>query len=233
MTGKELEPLPPEVANLPSPRDFAELLRERLESEIIRVREERGPVAAPEDTHALVRSLLKFSEVVDEYARGLSTVGKEARQEIENELADGVGEQSPGVPTQGMDVPDLDGTMIKISLVNANDYTIDVPSLRGAIAAFLSTKSDMVHALREAVLEDAMFSETSNLADALMPLLVETMQTLEEAGNYTPQVSKVRALAKRIGGQGLDTIASVVSGSILKKTTYKGVKVAREQPKEK
>lgn len=233
MTGKELEPLPPEVANLPSPRDFAELLRERLESEIIRVRQERGPVAAPEDVHALVRSLYRFNEVVNEYAHGLTAVGKEAVQEIENELGDAVGEAAPGVPSQGMGVPDLDGTTIKISLANVNDYSIDLPSLRGAIAAYLSSESDLLQGLREAALEDAMFGGTSTLQDALMPVLVEAMQELEEAGNYSPQVSKVRALAKKIGGQGLDMIASVVSGAIVKRTTYKGVKVAREQPKEK
>lgn len=232
MTGKELEPLPPEVANLPSPRDFAELLRVRLESEIIRVRQERGPVAAPEDVHALVRSLYRFNEVVNEYARGLTTVGKEALQEIEVELTDAVGEAAPGVPSQGMGVPDLDGTTVKISLVNANDYSIDVPSLRGAIAAYLSSESDMLTAVREAALEDAMFGGTATLSDALMPLLVEAMQTLEEVGSFTPQVSKVRALAKKVGGQGLDMIASVLTGAIFKKTTYRGVKVAREQPKE-
>lgn len=232
MTGKELEPLPPEVANLPSPRDFAELLRKRLESEIIRVRQERGPVAAPEDVHALVRSLYRFNEVVNEYARGLTTVGREALQEIEIDLADAVGEATPGVPAQGMGVPDLDGTMIKISLVNSNDYNIDLPSLRGAIAAYLSAESDLLTRLREAALEDAMFGTTSELGDALMPVLVEAMQELEEAGNYNPQVSKVRALAKKVGGQGLDMIASVISGAIHKKSVYKGVKVAREQPKE-
>lgn len=232
MKGKELEPLPPVVAGLPSPREFAEILRLRLEGEIIRVRDERGEVHAPEDTHALLRSLQGFREVASEYARAWTGVAKIAGQEAEEELKTAVGEQED-VPNSGMDVPDIDGTTIKVSLDTANDYSIDVVALRFAVASWISADRDLVNRVREAAMEDAMFSETENLETVLTAAFVDVLHVMERVGAFTPQVSKVRALAKEIGGKGLDHLASVVTGAIRKKTIYKGVKLARQQPKEK
>lgn len=232
MTGKELEPLPPVVANLPSPREFAKILRERLEGEVLRVRQERGEVHAPEDTHALLRSLQGFREVAGEYARAWTGVAKVAGQEAEEELKSAVGEQED-VPNSGMDVPDTDGTTIKVTLDTVNDYTIDPEALRFAVAGWVTADADLMNRVREAAMEDAMFNERENLENVLAAAVLEGLHVMERAGLFTPQVSKVRALAKEIGGKGLDHLASVLTGAIHKKTVYKGVKLARQQPKEK
>lgn len=69
MPGKELAPLPDVMHQLPAPADFGKLLRERLEGEIVRVRQERGDVTAPADVNQLVRGLQGAREVFGDYMR--------------------------------------------------------------------------------------------------------------------------------------------------------------------
>jgi hypothetical protein len=234
MTGAELERLP-EVRNLPEPSRFAKILREWLDAEILAAREERGEVARPEDTHALVRSLQGVVETFGEYGRAFTTAARVAQQVLEEELGTAVGEEK-GVPRQGMTVPDLDGTMIKMALDNSNSYTIDLDVVRPALAELILATTEITTDLENAAL-DAVLAAPEDRAAAtgalhalLARILVYAMTEQDRLGRLSVGVTAVRKLAKDLGALGDDKLAGAVTGAIAKKTEYRGVKVTREQP---
>lgn len=233
--GTELAVLPDEV-RLPSPRDFARLLREHLDAEILRVRTERGEVTAPEDTHALVRSLQGFSEVAHEYARGWTGAAKIATQELEEELLAGVGEQD-GIANGSMSVPDHDGTTIRVTQKTANDYDIDENALFPALAEVIMMTTEIAVDLENACLAAALAApEDRPLATAernavIARALILAMTELPRVGTFTPQVTKTRALAAELGRLGDDKLASTVTQAIRKTVVPKGVKAERKEPK--
>lgn len=237
MVGAELERLP-EVRNLPEPSRFAKILREWLDNEIWLAREERGEVERPEDTHKLVRSLQGVVEVFGEYGRAFSTAATVARQVLEEELATAVGEQpgAPGKPTQGMAVPDLDGTMIKMALDHANSYTIDLDVLRAALAELILATTEIITDLQDAALDAALAAPedraaaTGALHVLVSRILVHAMTEHDRFGKPSVGVTAARKLAKDLGALGDDKLAGAVTGAIRKKTDYRGVKVTREQP---
>jgi hypothetical protein len=233
--GSELVPFPEQV-RLPLPRDFGRLLREHLEAEIVRVRAERGEVGAPEDTHALIRSLQGFTELAQDYARGWSGAGKIAQQEIEEELLAGVGDQE-GVPNGAMNVTDHDGTTIRVAPKTSNDYDIDVDALYPALAEVIMATTeigvDLENACLDAVLalpEDRPAATAARNA-VIARALILAMTELPRVGTFTPQVTKTRALAAQLGQLGDDRLASTVTGAIRKTVTYDGVKIERKEPK--
>lgn len=233
--GTELVPLPDEV-RLPSPRDFSRMLREGLEAEILRVRTERGPVTAPEDTHALVRSLQGVRETFGEYARGLTGAAKIAAQEIEEELLAAVGEQD-GVPNGAMNVTDHDGTVIRVAPDTRNDYEIDENALYPALAEVIMMTTEIAVDLENACLDAALADADDRPAAAaernavIARALILAMTELPRVGTFTPQVTKVRALAGELGRLGDDSLAATVTGAIRKRTVPNGVKIERKEPK--
>lgn len=233
----ELEPMPEAARALPSPREFGAQLRTWLDDQIVRVRTLRGETSAPEDTHALVRSLRGFEETAGEYARAWSGAAKVAKQEIENELIEAVGEQD-GVPQSGMAVPDHDGTSIRISLDTANSYDIDENALYPALAEVVLMTTDVLTDIENACLDAALAEPedrpraTAERNAVVARALIVAMTELPRVGTFTAQVTKVRALAAELGRLGDDALASTVTGAIRKTTTYRGVKTTREQPKE-
>lgn len=236
MAGAELAPLPPAVQTLPSPRELAAVLRERLEAEIVRVRAERGDVHTPEDTHALIRALRGFQEMTEEYGRAFANVAKVAVQEIEEELKDAVTEAAPGIPLSGMNVPDTDGTLIKLALDNANSYEIDPSAVYvGLSELILHGTSLSMDVLNAAVACALGAGESEKLAAEFNASLAEAlMYAMEQVGTVATvslQVSKVRQLARLLGAAGRDQSASVVTSGIRKKATYKGVKITRAESK--
>jgi len=234
MAGGELILLPA-VENLPAPPEFARMLREWLDAEILAAREERGEVARPEDTHALVRSLQGVAETFGEYGRAFTTAAGVARQVLEEELGTAVGEDK-GVPRQGMAVPDLDGTMIKMALDNSNSYTIDLDVVRPALAELILATSEITDDLQAAALDAALAAPddraaaTGALHVLVARILVHAMTEQDRLGRLSVGVTAVRKLAKDLGALGDDKLAGAVSGAISKKTEYRGVKVTREQP---
>lgn len=236
MSGAELEPLPEPVRKLPAPRELAAMLREVLESEIVRVRQERGDVHAPEDTHALIRSLQAFREAAGDYGRAFSTVAGVAGQEIEQELLSAVGEQD-GVPNSGMGVPDADGTTIKVSIDSSNSYDIDADSVYPTLAELLvATHPSLVDDILNAAVSVALDIDDrprlmAEFSGAINQALVLAMNELSTIGTVTLQVTKVKALAASLGRLGADKLASVATGAIRKTTSHKGVSIKREQPK--
>jgi hypothetical protein len=211
------------------------MLKAWLESEIQRVREERGPVAAPEDTFALVRSLQSFWEVMAEYSRVISGVVKVAKQEQEEELKTAVGDQD-GVPNGSLTVPDTDGTAIKLTLSAPNVHTIDVEPLRAALAWEILATTDVTEQVMEtamaAVMElDDRAKALEDLESTMMRAITLALARQEELGKFEPQVSKVRALAKTLASAGFDNVAATVTRSITTKKDYKGITPSRETPK--
>jgi hypothetical protein len=233
VTSKELAPLPESVENLPEPREFARLLRERLEAEIIRVREERGEVHQAEDVYQLSRGLSRYIEIAGEYKRAFDGTAKIAKQELENELIDAVGEQD-GTPTGGLTVPDLDGTDIKLALDQANSYDIDASVLRSALAARILESGAVQENVEQLAVSAAVHDDeeaSGKLDNYLAEVITLALEEYEQLGAFSPQVSKVRAFAKDLAGRGADSLASLVSAAIRKTQTYRGVKVSREERK--
>lgn len=233
--GTELVPFPAEV-RLPSAREFSRMLREHLEAEIVRVRAERGEVEAPEDTHALIRSLQGFDELAAEYARGWTGAGKIARQEIAEELLTGVGEQD-GIANGPMTVTDHDGTAIRVAQQTANEYDIDVNALYPALAEVIMMTTDIATDLENACLDAALAEPgdrplaTAERNAVIARALIVAMTELPRVGTFTPQVTKAKALAAELGRLGDDKLASTVTQAIRKRTVPKGVKIERKEPK--
>lgn len=233
--GAELEPLPPAVQALPSPRDFGRLLRERLESEIKRVRDERGDVQAPEDAFALVRSLQAFREVMEEYAHAMTSAARVAVQEAEEELLSAVGDQD-GVPNSGLTVPDIDGTEIKMSLLNPRTHHIDQAIVLDVLTADALGRLDVVQGTIDYVANLIINPEqqpeiTENLETFLAGAIRNTIDEALALGTYSQQVTKVKAFGKALAGRGEDKLAGVISQSMKVTTRYAGVKLAREEGK--
>lgn len=235
MPGAELERLP-EVRNLPEPARFAKILREWLDNEIWLAREQRGEVERPEDTHALVRSLQGVKELFGEYGRAFTTASAVATQVLAEELGTAVGEQD-GIPNQGMTVPDLDGTMIKMALDTVNVHTIDLDVIRPALAELILATTEIATDLQNAALDAALAAPedraaaTGDLHALLARILVHAMTEHDRFGKPSVGVTAVRKLAKDLGVLGDDKLAGAVTGAIRKTTDPKGVKVTREQPK--
>lgn len=233
MTGAELEPLPA-VKNLPAPSEFARILREWLDGEILAAREARGNVERPEDTHALVRALQGTRELFGEYGRAFTTASGVVSQVLAEELGTAVGEQN-GIPNQGMTVPDLDGTLIKMALDTANSYIIDLDVVRAALAELILATSEITDDLQAAALDAALAAPedraeaTGALHVLVSRILVHAMTEHDRFGKPSVGVTAVRKLAKDLGALGDDKLAGAVSGAIRKTTDTRGVKVTREQ----
>ena len=233
MAGSELVPLAA-IKNLPTPADFAKILRDWLDQEIDRVRKERGEVTAAEDTFAMVRALQRTREAFADYSRAFASVGNVAAQEIENELLDAVGEQE-GIPLSSLNVPDTDGTVIKLSRNMPNSHSIDVDPLYSALAMRMlhttDIQQDALEAATAMLLTEDQATATANLNEVLVRMLGLAMLELTKLGNFSAQVSKVRALSKELAVLGMDDLAAVVSKSVRTTKEYKGVSISREQPK--
>lgn len=202
----ELTPLPSLPPGMPSPRALTEALTEQLGQHITAARKARGEVHAAEDTFPLVRSMVASHELLADYARSFTTAAKIVTQELESELLDAAGEQD-GIPAGGVTVADIEGD-IRLTPHFDTEYDIELSTL---IAVVISDAIDQVGpANSEAAASDA----------------VETLLSL---GSFTPQVSKVKAYAKQLARREQDKAASVVSGTVRKKQTYRGVKAKRKE----
>jgi hypothetical protein len=203
---------------LPAARTVVAVLRENLHQLVLDARNARGAVRMPEDTYALVRSLMGVREGAADYAHAFATIRSEADGFIQDDLELAVGEQD-GVPNSGMKVPDIDGTDIAISVDSQNQYGFDTTAL--------------VKALVFEALDQADEIESPDLARDYVAWLLDTaLNRLIGLGQFRPQVTKVRAfaddLSRRDGGP---AIASTVMATVTKTAKFKGIKVERRQPK--
>jgi hypothetical protein len=203
-----------EGPNLPAPHDLVGMLRAKLEELITAAREGRGEVLTPEDTYEIHRGLVAVIEGLEDYARAFTTIAKEAKGYVEDELIEAVGE-SDGIPLVGLRVPDVDGTTVVISLDTANEYVFDHAALRSAVAYSVLMTSPA----------DRQASD-----ELLINSMVDAMALLETLGQFKPQVTKVRAFTNELARlEGGPAIASTVTSTIRKNPTFRGVKIRRER----
>jgi hypothetical protein len=189
-------------------------------------------VTCPEDVNPLVRSLAAAADRLTDYGRVFTSAGKYARDELQEELREAVGEQD-GIPAGNLTVPDLDGTNIKITRDTANNYTIDRDALYAAVAAqVLEAMGGLERILR---VTDQDHENPNAFADEMETVaagvLIEAMQQIVELGAFEPQISKVRAYALELAGMGADGIAASITSTITKKVDYRGIKYERVERK--
>lgn len=232
MTG-ELVTLPPSISGLPDPKDFARALREWMEAQIIRVREERGEVLQPEDTFPMVRSLEKARDVLGAYRNALAGVEKICKAEIQEELTYAVGEND-GVPLSSLTVPDTDGTSIKLSLDAPNVHAIDVEALKDAVAVAVSTGA-AVDGVRNLAIADVLMPGNPESEENLQAYLVEivgmALNQMLALGSFTPQITKVNAMRKTMSAAGDDVLAGMMGAAVRTTQEFKGISIKREEPK--
>lgn len=207
---------------MPAPRTVVGVLRENLRTLVLEARETRGEVRMPEDTYALVRSLMGVREGAADYAHAFTVIRQEIDGYIQDDLELAVGEQD-GVPNSGMKVPDVDGTDINISVDSRNQYGFDVSAL---------VRGVMFEALDEAASDDEIAALPWELVDRLAKLFDAALYRLIGLGQFKPQVTKVRAFAEELSRrEGGPAVASTVMSTVKKSQEFKGIKVERRQPK--
>lgn len=210
---------------MPSARSIAAELKHQLNAAVLAERERRGEVRLAEDTWPMHRALARVAETCGEYSRAFTSAAKEARQVVEEELIDIVGE-SDGMPSQGMTVPDADGD-VAITLDTTNVHSYDRDALYSAVAF------EVMESMRSEV--DAFLDphlDGDEAENSMASLLILAMQRLTELGKFEPQVSKVRAFVLELARQpGADGVVSTVTSSHRLRHIYKGVKVDRKAGK--
>jgi hypothetical protein len=211
----------PATTNLPAPfadsagvldvdglRALAGSLRadliDALRASVTQIRETRGNVVVPEDTHDLVRRLVDAGEVLRRVADCLLSTAAEADALVEEEAVTLYGEDV-GVPRNSLFVPDGEGQRIAVRADwKSGASTWDVPSLVGWV-------------IEEEVAEQA----AAKRAEVVLRLLT--------LGRYTPSVTAINALRTRLSEKGRDADAAVI-GQLrsISDRTYLGVKITRE-----
>lgn len=197
---------------LPDAQDLKRHLTGQLNRVLADARRNRV-VATPEDTWPLVRSLTDAHDVLTRYGKVFREVAQVVKAEVEEELLEAVHEQN-GVPISGMTVPDSAGDIV-IDRDAPNVYDIDLDALRQVAATVTQGRYE---------------SQDANDPAVTVGLIMEAMSLLLELGKFEPQVSKVKAFAVRLGREGGDDLASVVTSAVSKRTPYKGIKLNRKDP---
>lgn len=228
----ELEPVAPELNTLPDPRDFKRMVLSRVESEIVRVRAERGEVTSAADVYDLVRGLTSVHEQLGDYATALTSVNETVRLELAEELMAIPGNEQDGTPVHGLTVPCEDGTDIKLAVQMTTKREFDKGALISvAVAEQLTT--ERLEQLATSAVEEAFSGEGDFPGTRLW--LTETLlafaDRLQSLGSFTPQITKVERFAKDAAAAGEDGAASVVQGSVRTKKVFDKIGVKREERK--
>lgn len=227
-TPGELDPVPTVLGGMPEPAAFARNLREAIDLGVERVRKDRAGVTCVEDTFVLQRMLAGALEKCGDYERAFKT-GREllAQYQLE-ELALGKGEQD-GIPNEGATIPSPEGD-IRLSLDKKNTHHIDADQLRSAVTGHLVGQglTGLAATIVDVVNGDHAEIGPDELEALLVHLVERAMDVLTSCGNFTPQVSKVRAYAKDLARQGDDALSAVVSGTVRTTTEFIGVKTTRK-----
>jgi hypothetical protein len=215
-----------EPARLPAPADLKETLRRELSEHVARERDQRGHVHQPEDVFALVRKLAGAHDVLGEYANAFSNAASMARRELESELVTAVGEQD-GIPTSGLDVPDRDGTDIRFTLAKGNTHDIELRTVIAAVVAATVARMSGGEPVQADDEDDAAYDE--RYWRWFAHVIERAIDWVLSLGTYTMQVTKVRAFAATLAGDGEDAMAAVVNGAVNTTSSYRGVKMERKQ----
>jgi hypothetical protein len=233
MTEPDQELILHDGRKLPAATDLRRTLRAGLDAAIA---EEETALAAkgdplPEDYYHAFRRYGAIAETAADYGRAFADFARDVRKSAVLEtLATAVGEQD-GVPNQGITVPDIDGTDLKIEIDAANSYSFDESALRNATAFQFMTDR---HEQLVKMFQSEFHGDGEEAVRLLSELLADAMAVYTSLGKFVPQVSKVRAAAATVARmEGGETVAAALKQATTKKTDFKGVKVTREQPKAK
>ena len=219
--------------HLPTTADLRTVLHEGLDAVQAEEWEKRGgaEVAKPEDAYALLRRYGAMAETATDYSRAFADFVKEIKGRAGDELSTMYGEQD-GVPNSDAAVPDTDGTTIKVQRDHANSYAFDLDAIISAAVIGMMNDSEVNDALA-AMFQAEFKGEPDATIRHLSWVLGEAVRRVLAVGKFEAQVTKVRALAKDAAAAGDDQLASTVTSAIKKTTVLKGIKITRDQPKEK
>jgi hypothetical protein len=218
---------------LPSTPDLRRTLRLGLDSVLSEGYAARGgqEVKKPEDAYPLLRALGALSETMRDYGRAFTEAAREVEARAGDDLIEMYGEQD-GIPNGNATVPDTDGTELKVSVDYMNEYSFDVNALISA--SIMETLASAYVRERAGMMFQAEFNgDGAESTRLLAELLAEGVDRVLALGKFQPQVTKTRALAKTLSTQGADGVASTITDATTKTVKNKGIKIVREQPKEK
>ncbi len=216
-------PVAGNLPGLPAPVAVKALLSEQFDAAVALERERRGEVTAAADTWPMVRAVESFAELVDDYARVLTDVAKDARKVLEEELFEAVEEQD-GIPMGSLSVPH-DGSVITVKAKTSNEYDIDADQVLGALAALVS---EQWHRRRDVATEHDQPPPPAPEDEPQQYAMAVAERALAMVGASNLKVTHVRALALELGHMGADALSQVVSDAIRKTVLFKGVGVTRK-----
>ena len=227
-TSGELDPVPAVLSGMPAPAVFAQNLRGAIDQGVDRERAARGGVTGAEDTYALQRMLAGSLETCKDFENAFKAGRVLLAQYQEEELGLAVGEQD-GQPNQGITIPSADGD-IRLTLDRKNTHHIDAGQLAAAVIGHLVGEgpTGLAAEVTDVVNGDHPSIPADQLETVLVSLCERAMEVLTSCGNFTPQVTKVRAYAKTLARQGDDALSKVVADTIATTSEYLGVKTSRK-----
>lgn len=204
------------------PRVGPDQLREHLLAEfergLLQLRQARGEIHTPEDTHETIRRVFGVREAFAAYADAFAKGVKRADGALEEELLEGVGGTGAGVPTRSMDVPLADGDSIRLDRVFQSTRNVDVDQAIYCLAVLV-----------EQEWRDNGNSPTADPVAFAVECINRAISDMLPASAKNPKVTAVEALATLLGHRGDDQMAAVARGSIGKtQKKFKQVKTERK-----
>jgi hypothetical protein len=207
-------------------------LIDALRSSATAVRAARGTVVTPEDTYDLVRRLTAAQEALTQWQQAFAAAADEAAALVAEEAATANGEQD-GIINGSLFVPDGEGQRIAVRNDFGNRPSVwDVGTLTGWVIeeeiADYKAGDPLQTALRRAGTSAPMMWDD----DQVQQVARAVVDRLLDLGTYTPKVSAVESLRKKLAGQQRDADATVI-GQVrhVGPAPYKGVKITREEVK--
>jgi Arc/MetJ family transcription regulator len=200
------------------PDQLAEQLLEEFERGLLQLRQARGEIHTPEDTHETIRRVFGVREASAAYAEAFAKVVKRADGALEEELLEGVGGSGAGVPTRSMDVPLADGDTIRLDRVFQSTRNVDADQ---AIAC-------LVCLVRQEWVDNGGYPSDDPVQFAI-ECIERVISDMLPASAKNPKVTAVEALATLLGHRGDDQMAAVARGAIGKtQKKFKNVKTERK-----
>lgn len=201
------------------PHQLQTELVDQFEKRLTAIRERRGEIHRPEDTHQLIRAVFAVGAHASEISRVISAFAKRAQQVLAEELNEAVGEQA-GIPNGAMSVPYGDGTNIRI----APEYkTVRDIDLQSALVGVVTLVDDLWH-------EQGLRRADNPIGFALE--VAERAITGLFGASAKVQITGINVLANELGQRGLDSVASVVRDAVVsERKVFDKVKVEQTTPK--
>lgn len=176
-------------------------LSEAFEQHLAELRQERGVVYTPEDTHSVIRKVADVADTAAAYADAFKALVTRAEAVLGEELLEAVGGDQQGVPARPMDVPHGDET-IRLQLEFKTHRRIEADQVYTALVSLV----DMEWA-------DDDRDPTADPWGFALDCITRVINGLLPA-NTQPNPTKVEALAVALGRRGEDQLASVVRSAV-------------------